>query len=242
MPEISIIVPVLNDEIALAALLEQLSAELAAQLIEIIVVDGGKTAASGHDVVGSSPDTIGGLRRLRSAPGRAKQMNLGAASASAERLCFLHADSVVPEGFVAALIAALQQGSWGSCNVRLDNPAMVYRCIAWFINHRSRLTKVSTGDQCLFMGREFFQQLGGFANIPLMEDIEFCKRARQMSAPVRCPLALTTSSRRWEKQGVLRTVVLMWWLRWRYFCGASPQQLAAIYYPQNVNDAPSSQS
>lgn len=275
MLKLSVIVPVLNDRAALSDLLLQLSPELRAGQIEVIVVDGSGTPdanANGQPSESAKKGECWGNKKRRgknderdndhrdneensllsllcrkhgaqllfTARGRAKQMNCGAAAATGENLCFLHADSTVPDSFVAIATSSLaaargskESKEWGSFNVQLSNPAFVYRVISWFINWRSRLTGVSTGDQGLLMKRHFFQLCGGFAEIPLMEDVEFCKRARKLSSPVRVPTFLITSSRRWEKHGVVTTVLLMWRLRWRYFHGDSPARLAEQYYPQH---------
>jgi len=120
---------------------------------------------------------------------------------------------------------------WGRFDVQLSPSSPTLRLVAWMMNHRSRLTGICTGDQALFVRRDRFNQLGGYADIPLMEDIELSKRLKRLSPPACIHQPLTTSSRRWQRQGVLRTVALMWWLRLQYWSGVSPAKLVEKYYP-----------
>ncbi|MBL4834068.1 MAG: glycosyltransferase family 2 protein [Pseudomonas sp.] len=120
---------------------------------------------------------------------------------------------------------------WGRFDVQLSPSSPTLRLVAWMMNHRSRLTGICTGDQALFVRRDLFNQLGGYADIPLMEDIELSKRLKRLSPPACIHQPLTTSSRRWQSQGVLRTVALMWWLRLQYWAGVSPAKLVEKYYP-----------
>ena len=123
------------------------------------------------------------------------------------------------------------QHHWGRFDVRLAPSSPTLRLVAWMMNRRSRLTGICTGDQALFVRRELFNRLGGYAAIPLMEDIELSKRLKRISPPACIRQPLTTSSRRWQTQGVLRTIVLMWWLRLQYWAGVSPAKLVKKYYP-----------
>ena len=120
---------------------------------------------------------------------------------------------------------------WGRFDVRLAPSSPTLRLVAWMMNQRSRLTGICTGDQALFVRRDLFNQIGGYADIPLMEDIELSKRLRRISPPACIRQPLTTSSRRWQTRGVLRTIVLMWWLRLQYWAGVSPAKLVKKYYP-----------
>ena len=220
---ISVIVPTLNE----GALIEQLLGELQA------------LRSLGHQIIlsdgGSEDDT-----RQRAAPwvdhlvvgeaGRGVQMNRGAALASGDVLWFLHADT----GFARApaeLAQALQAEPlhWGFCRIRLDAPSWPFRIIEWFINQRSGISRIGSGDQGLFIRRELFQQLGGFASIPLMEDIELSKRLRLRHPPRLVAMPLLTSARRWQQRGVVPTVLLMWRLRLGYFLGVPAHRLAAHY-------------
>ena len=123
------------------------------------------------------------------------------------------------------------QSLWGRFDVRLAPSSPTLRLVAWMMNQRSRLTGICTGDQALFVRRDLFNQIGGYADIPLMEDIELSKRLKRISPPACIRQPLTTSSRRWQTRGVLRTIGLMWWLRLQYWAGVSPAKLVKKYYP-----------
>ena len=224
---VAIIMPVLNE----AAILESRITDLR-QLqtwAELCIVDGG------------SADSTVALARtitphvLCCQPGRALQMNRGAEEAHAEYLLFLHGDTVLPADF-EAFIAALGNARpfWGFFPVQLVPGGRVLTVVERCINWRSRLTAVATGDQAIFVRRELFERLSGYAAIPLMEDVELSKRLRQFAQPFRWGSAVQTSSRRWQQRGVVPTVLQMWDLRLRYFLGASPQHLHARYYGKTV--------
>ena len=157
-------------------------------------------------------------------------MNAGAAAATGQYLFFLHADTRpgVSEAQLQAYLSS--RPGWGFSRVSLDGDEFVYRVIGWAMNWRSRLTRVSTGDQMLFVRRDVWSQTGGFDDIPLMEDVAYCKRLRQLSAPCILEQAVQTSSRRWREHGVFRTVLHMWALRFAYFLGVPPQRLFQSYY------------
>ena len=191
---------------------------------ELVVVDGGSLDLT---VQIATPHCD---RLLHSSPGRALQMNRGASEARGPYLFFLHADS--QPGVTAEQLAnylALQP-LWGFCRVRLSGCRRLFRLIGWFINARSTLTRVSTGDQMQFVSRECWQQCGGFDEIPLMEDVALSKRLRKLAPPQIVAEPVMTSSRRWQRAGVLRTVLQMWLLRLGYALGVSPQRLWRIYY------------
>jgi rSAM/selenodomain-associated transferase 2 len=222
---LSIIIPVLNE----AGHLEQLLPDLSRKCpgAEIIVVDGGSTDGS-TNVVAQHP-----LARLVvSPPGRARQMNAGAREASGETLLFLHADTRLPDGAAEAIRAALADSRvvGGRFDVRLDNPRVIFRVIAFFINLRSRLSRIATGDQGLFLRQHIFVEMGGYPEIPLMEDVEFSKRLKRRGTLACLRLAAAASARKWEREGVVRTVLLMWMLRLLYFSGVPPARLHRLYY------------
>ena len=156
-------------------------------------------------------------------------MNAGAAIAQGKWLLFLHADTQLPTSFLELLPAADAASQWGRFDVRLSPSSPMLRVVAWMMNWRARLTGVCTGDQAIFVRRALFEQVGGYAPIPLMEDIELSKRLRPHGRPLCLHERLTTSSRRWQQNGTLRTIVLMWWLRWRYWRGAPMEKLAQRY-------------
>ncbi|MBN7797959.1 TIGR04283 family arsenosugar biosynthesis glycosyltransferase [Parahaliea mediterranea] len=221
-PSYSFVIPVLNEARGLRALLPRLRAQFPAA--ELLLVDGGSDDGS---VAVAMPRCD---RLLLSPPGRAKQMNLGARAARGDYLLFLHADTVplFDEALLATWLAARPQ--WGFCRVRLSGRAPALRLIEGAMNLRSRLTRVATGDQLLMVRRDAFLARGAFAEIPLMEDVEVCKRLRVDSAPRPFAGTVLTSSRRWEEGGVVSTVLRMWGLRLAYVCGVSPQRLWRYYY------------
>ena len=218
---LSFIIPVRNEAANIVATLAPLQA-LRGEL-ELILVDGG----SSDDTVALAAPLVDQL--IQSAPGRATQMNAGAAIAQGEWLLFLHADTQLPTNFLELLPAADAASQWGRFDVRLSPSSPMLRVVAWMMNWRSRLTGVCTGDQAIFVRRALFEQVGGYAPIPLMEDIELSKRLRRRGRPLCLHERLTTSSRRWQQNGTLRTIVLMWWLRWRYWRGAPVEKLAQRY-------------
>jgi len=219
---LSIIVPVWNEAAGIETALRRLAPQRASGA-EVIVVDGGSsdgTAARARPLA----DQV-----VESARGRAVQMNTGADHARGSALLFLHADTVLPAAAGELIMAALAEHPWGRFDVRLDGAHPILPVVAALMNLRSRLTGIATGDQAIFMRRETFAALGGFAALPLMEDIECCKRLKRIGAPANLRARVVTSGRRWEKFGVWRTIFLMWRLRLAYFCGADPDALARLY-------------
>jgi rSAM/selenodomain-associated transferase 2 len=156
-------------------------------------------------------------------------MHAGALAASGDALLFLHADTVLPPHAGELIGQALRDHAWGRFDVALDGRRPAYRLIAAMMNLRSRLTSITTGDQAMFMRRDFYFAAGGYPPLALMEDIAFCKRARRLARPACLRERVLTSARRWEKHGVWRTVLLMWRLRLAYFLGADPEALALRY-------------
>ena len=221
---LSVVVPVLNEAPELPRLLTQLS-RLALQDIEIIVADGGSEDGTADIVERAGFVVIGAAR------GRARQMNAGAALATREVLWFLHADTHVPDEAPACIVSAPARGNhvWGRFDVRISGRPYMLRVISHLMNLRSRLTGIATGDQAMFMTRHAFDELGGFPDQPLMEDIEISKRLLALSRPACIARCVAPSGRRWEINGVWRTILLMWRLRWAYWRGVPVQQLAEAY-------------
>jgi rSAM/selenodomain-associated transferase 2 len=157
-------------------------------------------------------------------------MNAGAAAARGGVLLFLHADTRLPDGAERLIAQAMAAGShWGRFDVRIEGKSAWLPLVAAMMNRRSRLTGIATGDQAMFVTREAFAAAGGFPDIPLMEDIELSRRLLQTGRPACLTARVTTSGRRWEAQGVWRTILRMWWLRLRFFFGADPRRLAVDY-------------
>ena len=224
IPRLSIVVPALNEAAQIDACLRALAA-LRDRGAEVIVVDGGST-----DGTVASAEPLADLV-LQAARGRARQMNAGAAQARAETLLFLHADSQLPDDALHAIETALldARAHWGRFDVRIEGRPRLLRLVAWMMNLRSRWGGIATGDQAIFVRRKSFVRVGGFPDQPLMEDIELSKRLRALARPVCLRQRVTTSGRRWERDGVLRTIALMWRLRWLYWIGTPPERLAELY-------------
>ncbi len=221
---LSIIIPALDEAEHIVATLDSLQ-PLRRRGVEIIVADGG------------SRDNTANLARERAdqvltvPAGRARQMNAGAAAALGEILCFVHADSRMPEGADGLIVDGLSRSrrSWGRFDVSIAGTHPMLRVIAQLMNWRSRLTGIATGDQGLFLTRSLFEAAGRFPEIALMEDIALTRQLKRYSPPLCIAHRLTTSGRRWEKHGVWRTMLLMWRLRLAYFFGADPDRLARQY-------------
>jgi rSAM/selenodomain-associated transferase 2 len=224
MPSLSIIVPVLNEGERIAATLDAL-APMRALGVEVVVVDGGSRDA-----------TIQRARlradKVMSAPrGRATQMNAGAEKATGDILLFLHVDTLLPSDADHVLLNGLERSGrvWGRFDVRIDSKDPLLRTVARMMNLRSRVTGIATGDQAIFVKRDTFKQVGGFPPIELMEDIALSKLLKRIGSPLCLRERVVTSARRWEKRGVISTILLMWRLRLAYFFGADPKELAQLY-------------
>ena len=223
--KISIIIPVLNESALLQKQLEKLR-PFRNLGNEVIVVDGGSDDDS-REVARPLVDRV-----CHSSSGRSLQMNYGAGLASGEVLLFLHIDTSLPVDCAAQIAQVFENSNrlWGRFDVRLSSDQGLLRVIPAAMNLRSHLTGVVTGDQAIFVRRQVFEEVKGYAPIPLMEDIELSKRLRRLSWPARIRQKAIASSRRWEQRGVLSTVLSMWWLRLLYFVGVSPKKLVIMYY------------
>lgn len=217
--------PVLNEAADIGATLQAL-APLTARGVQLVVADGGSSDATVVLAQAAGAVVVAAPR------GRALQMNAGAQQASAPVLLFLHADTVLPDDADQLIFRALADGRavWGRFDVRIAGQARMLRVVATFMNLRSRWSGVATGDQAMFMTRAAFDAVGGFAAQPLMEDIDMSARLRQLSRPACLRAKVLTSGRRWETRGVWRTIFLMWRLRFSYWRGAKPEQLAELYW------------
>ena len=229
---ISVIIPTLNEELTIMATLAHTAA---LGFDELIVVDGGSLDQTPVLVKSYSRMTQSQAQspvRLVTAPrGRARQMNEGAKASGGEILLFLHADTQLPGDAKTMIDTTLadQRMVGGRFDVRFDRPSTWGSIISRMMNWRSRLSGIATGDQALFVRRPIFEQMGGFADIPLMEDIDFSRRLKQKGATAALTATVTTSFRRWERHGPLQTLLLMWVLRFLYWIGVRPSHLVDWY-------------
>ncbi|MEK6671616.1 MAG: TIGR04283 family arsenosugar biosynthesis glycosyltransferase [Nitrospirota bacterium] len=229
---ISVIIPTLNEERTVMATLAR-TATLGFD--ELVVVDGGSTDETPSLVnsyrLSAQSSALSPVQWVTSPPGRARQMNEGAKASRGEILLFLHADTQLPDDAKTIIDTTLadRQMVGGRFDVRFDRPSMWGTIISRMMNWRSRLSGLATGDQALFVRRSIFEQMGGFADMPLMEDIEFSRRLKQKGATAALTATVITSFRRWEQQGPLRTILLMWMLRFLYWIGVNTSHLAQWY-------------
>lgn len=216
---ISVVIPALDEAARIAA------AVASAGACEVIVVDGG----SGDDTIARA--RAAGAAVCEAERGRARQMNAGARRATGDVLLFLHADTRLPPDFAAAVAGALADAAvaGGRFDLRLEPGSPFLDLTAALINLRSRLTGIATGDQALFVRRAAFDAVGGYEDIPLMEDVAFSRALKRQGRVVALRQQVTTSSRRWLEFGPLRTVLLMWWLRFLYWRGVPPAELKRRY-------------
>ncbi len=224
MRRLTIVVPVLNEAAIIVDALEALK-PLRARGAEIIVVD--SCSADGTpELAQRSADRVIAATRGRGAP-----LNAGAAVAGGDALLFLHADTALPDDAERLIAAALAARPWGRFDLRIAGAHPFLAVVARMINWRSRLTGIATGDQAIFVRRDAFLSVGGYPDLPLMEDIALSRRLKRLCRPYCIGTPVVTSGRRWEHHGVLRTVVLMWRLRLAYYFGAEPAGLALRYPP-----------
>lgn len=225
-PELSVVIPVRNEAAHIGPCLEAL-APLRRTGAEVIVVDGG-----------SADDTVERAKRacdrvIAGAGGRGGQLAMGLRAARGRVVMFLHVDTRLPEGAMARVLAAVdrERRPWGRFDVRLSGTHPLLRVVERAMNLRSCITGIATGDQAIFACREVLEAIGGVPAQPLMEDIELSRRLGRIARPLCLRPPVVTSSRRWERQGILATVLLMWVLRAGYALGVSPARLARWYPP-----------
>ena len=241
--QLSIVIPLLNEADNLPKLMGHLAhlAHLNPAPYQVILVDGGSTDNSVaiakeliESLIDSSPSVISeqviDWQIIESAAGRALQMNAGAELATGDVLLFLHADTQLPNHAIADITSAVRQAAWGRFDVRLDSSTWMLKVVSQMINWRSRLSGIATGDQAIFIKKPLFDQLGGYPQQPLMEDIELCKRLKGIGKPACLRSKVITSARRWQQYGTWRTIGLMWHLRFDYWRGVSADNIKQRYY------------
>jgi rSAM/selenodomain-associated transferase 2 len=223
---LSVIVPALNEGTAITTTLMALQ-PLRTRGHQVIVVDGGS-----HDLTVELSRPLAD-RVMQAKAGRATQMRAGADVADGSVLWFLHADTIAPENADRLIAQALRLAptGWGRFDVQLSQTRPLLKCVAWMMNQRSRLSGIATGDQGIFVRRRLYDDVGGFPEIPLMEDIAISRALRRHGRPASIRQPLVSSPRRWLAHGVFRTILHMWALRLAYFLGVSPERLAACYAP-----------
>jgi rSAM/selenodomain-associated transferase 2 len=222
MGRLTIVIPVLNEAAIVVAALRAL-APLRSRGAEIIVADGGSRDGTAR-LAEPFADRIITVRR-----GRGAAMNAGTALGTGDALLFLHADTALPDGTDRLIDAALARRAWGRFDLRIAGRHPLLTVVARMINLRSRLTGIATGDQAIFVTREAFEAVGGFPDLPLMEDIAISRRLKRLCRPYCIATPAVTSGRRWERNGVVRTILLMWRLRLSYYLGVEPALLAELY-------------
>jgi rSAM/selenodomain-associated transferase 2 len=227
MKTLSVIVPMLNEERAIARTLDAIAAGAsgASFIVEVIVVDGGSADRSRDEARPRCATLLVAPRSL------ARQMNAGAVAAKGDAMVFVHADTLVPPGFASDIAAALADPAvvGGRFDVRLDDEAPLLQLIGWLISTRSRLSRTGTGDQAIFVRREIFERLGGYRDIALCEDLDLARRLKRSGRVACLRSRVTTSARRWRERGVLATTLRMWFIRVAFLLGVSPERLAHLY-------------
>jgi len=221
---LSVVIPALDEAACIVATLDSL-APSRARGVEIIVIDGGSTDAT-RTLAAPWADQV-----IEAPRGRSAQLNVGAKAARGRILLFLHADTQLPAHFDQVILSAVRDdiSAWGRFDVAITGQHRGLKVVSFLMNLRSRATGIATGDQGIFVTRQLFDALQGFPAQPLMEDIEFSKRAKRRVNPICLRETLRTSGRRWERNGLLRTILLMWRLRLAYFLGTDPAELRRRY-------------
>ena len=240
MATVSIIIPVLNEAGNLAHLFTNIN-KLNPKPQQVILVDGGSTDDS-IDIIRSFINELMSYNDCKidwqmteSKAGRALQMNTGAALATTEVLLFLHADTQLPIDAIESISEAMKRAEWGRFDVRIDSRQLMLKLVSQMINWRSKLSGIVTGDQAIFISQSLFEQIGGYPNQALMEDVELCKQLKGMqlkgiATPARLKNKVITSARRWQQHGTWRTILLMWHLRFDYWRGVSADNIKQRYY------------
>jgi len=223
MKKYAIIIPTLNEAQNIVAFLEPLQS--LRMRCEIIIADGGSMDAT-ETLVQPYVDAFLSCDNK----GRALQMNQGAAYTNSEILIFLHADTLLPESALQNIATGIDKGhQWGRFNMHLMGKHPLLNVISFMMNWRSRLSGIATGDQAIFVNKATFEAVGTYPEIALMEDIALSKLLKKITPPYCIQQAVQSSARRWESFGVGRTILLMWYLRLRYFLGTPADKLSDMY-------------
>jgi rSAM/selenodomain-associated transferase 2 len=226
MRRLTIVIPVLDEAAIIAAALAAL-APLRARGAEVIVVDGGSGDGTAALAYPFADCVVAGPRN------RGAALNAGAALGSGDVFVFLHADTRLPDDvdwlIAAALLRRASDRCWGRFDLRIVGRHPLLALVARMINWRSRVTGIATGDQAIFVTRDAFWSVGGFPDLPLMEDIALSRKLKRLSRPICIAVPAVTSGRRWDYHGLWNTIVLMWRLRLAYYLGAEPARLALSY-------------
>ena len=222
----SIIIPVLHESKIINGLLDSLHDLVKEKPCEIIVVDGSKT----QDTLGVITDNT--IKKYSCEKGRGRQMNLGAAHASGEILIFLHADTRLPSNALRIITEVLQghQIVGGAFSLQIDSDKLLLRMTALFSTLRSRMTRAPYGDQVIFLRKTIFDAIGGYQEIPIMEDVELMRRIKkQKEKIIILSTSIVTSDRRWKQEGLLYTTLRDTLIIFLYWCGVPAEKLARFY-------------
>ena len=230
----SIVIPVLHESDRINSLIENIEGLTGDGSHEVIVVDGSPT----KDTIWAIDNE--NIIKLVSLKGRARQMNAGAAVAKGEILIFLHADTELPRNALRGINSAMAQGQYvgGAFELGIVSHKIKFKMLARWASLRCRLTGIPYGDQAIFIKRDYFKSLGGYKDIPLMEDVELMRRIKRRGGKI-CivPEQVKTSPRRWEEEGFIYVNARNAFLFTSYIFGVSPEKLASFYkdtYKQNV--------
>ncbi len=225
----AVIIPVYNEPPQVSARLHRLANMNG---VDALILSDASTSASATETLQDicSNSSVKAQLLHSGTPQRAAQMNAGAQRADADVLWFVHADTTAPPDAVQQIHQAIAAGHrWGRFDVEFDNSRPVMKLVAWLMNSRSALSGICTGDQAMFVERRLFESAGGFPGISLMEDVALSKQLKRIQRPARIRSRVRTSARRWEANGYLQTIVLMWLLRLLFALGVPPAALHRMY-------------
>ncbi len=218
--DISVVIPAINEQDTIGT---SIVSALGAGAAEVIVADGN----SGDDTARLAAES-GATKVIHSIPGRGIQLNSGALFAKRRFVLFLHADNQLDRNCLHQ-ICERPEATWGAFRQRIDSARPIFRLLEWGNAMRVKFRQIPFGDQAIFVRRELFKELGGFAEIPLMEDVELSKRLRKTTRPLLLDGPVTVNSRRWQRQGVIRQTLQNWSIQASYACGVSPDKLKRRY-------------